>query len=423
MTHAKIPHSPALRLTGGRVIDPATGLDKVTDVIVENGRITAWGEAAAARAGLENCDAAGRWIVPAFVDACARLREPGPKLNGSIASETRAARAGGFLHLAVPPDTSPVIDSGAIASLIIEKAEDAGHARAYPIGALTRGLEGKTLSNMASLKAAGCIGVGQARESVTNVESLLRCLEYAATLGLTVFFAPEEKSLSGGCAHDGFMAARLGLPGIPDIAETVALATQILLVEQTGVRAHFGQLSAKASVELIRIAKDKGLPVTADVSMHQLHLTDAAIDGFNSLAHVRPPFRSEADREALREGVRTGVIDAICSDHQPLNAAAKLAPFPGTEPGISSLETVLPLGLKLVREGVLTEQQLFRALSFNPARILGLPGGDLAVEGAGVLLLDPAAAWAVNAETLLSAGKNTPFLHQAMVGRVELCLA
>lgn len=407
----------AIRLINGRVIDPSTGRDEVTDVVVSGGRITHWG-AEAAKVAAETRDVRGCWITPAFVDSCARLREPGPKQNGNIASETRAAHAGGFLHLAVPPDTAPAIDTGAIANVIIEKAEQAGFARAYPVGALTRGLEGKTLSNMAGLKQAGCIGVGNARLPLVNIESLLRCLEYAATLDLTVFFSPEEPSLAAGCAHDGFTAARLGLPGIPDIAETVALATQLLLVEQTGVRAHFGQLSAKGSVELIRIAKEKGLPVTADVAMHHLHLTDAAIDGFNSFAHVRPPLRSEEDRAALREGVASGVIDAICSDHQPLNAAAKLAPFPGTEPGMSTLETVLPLGLQLVREGVLSEQQLLKALTFSPARILGVPAGDFAVEGAGVLVLDPDARWTVAAESLLSAGKNTPWLGREMQGRV-----
>lgn len=411
-------------LRGGRVIEPATGVDKVIDIIVENGRITLWGDeaVAAAQSGIEIRDVRGQWILPAFVDTCARLREPGAKHHASIASETRAARVAGFKHLAVPPDTTPVIDTGAIASLIIEKADDAGWARVYPIGALTKGLEGKTLSNMNGLRQAGCIGVGQAREDVASAESLLRCLEYAATLNLTVFFSPEERTLASGCAHDGFMAARLGLPGIPDIAETVALSRLILLVEQTGVRAHFGQLSCKSSVELMRIAKARGLPVTADVSMHQLHLTDESIDGFNSMAHVRPPLRSESDREALRQGVRDGIIDAICSDHQPLNAAAKLAPFPGTEPGISTLETVLPLGLQLVREGVLSELQLFKALTFNPARILGVAAGDFAVDGAGVVVIDTNERWNVTEETLCSAGKNTPFLGQEMQGRVSFML-
>jgi dihydroorotase len=399
----------AVRIDNVRLIDPVAAPDAVTSVLIENGRLMTGGAGVAAA---EVVDGRGLWLTPAFVDLCARLREPGPRINGGVASESRAARAGGFLDVLVPPDTQPALDSGALITQLLERAQEAGHARVHVVGALTRGLEGRALSNMSRLVKAGAVGVGNARAGFANTETLMHCLEYAATLGLTVFFSPEEPSLARGCAHDGFMAARLGLPGIPDSAETVALATQLLLVEQTGVKAHFGQLSCKGAVELIRIAKEKGLPVTADVAMHHLHLTEAAIDGFNSLAHVRPPLRREADREALRDGVKSGIIDAICSDHQPLDASAKLAPFPATEPGMSTLETVLPLGLQLVREGVLTESELLRALTGNPAAVLGLGNPT------GWLLIDPAAAWTVSAETLLSTGKNTPWLGRQMQGRV-----
>lgn len=409
--------SQVIRYTGVRVIDPASARDEITSVVIGKGRVTAFGAEADAADVHAVSDGAGLWVVPAFVDLCARLREPGPRQHGTIASETRAAAAGGFAHLVLPPDTSPVIDHGALAAQVIEKAQAAGHARVYPIGALTRGLEGKALAGMGGLKSAGCVGVGQARRPVASVETLLRCLEYAGSTDLTVFFSPEEVSLAAGCAHDGFVASRLGLGGIPDTAETVALATAILLVEQTGVRAHFGQLSCKASVELVRIAKDKGLPVTADVSMHQLHLTEDAIDGFNAMAHVRPPLRREADRQALIAGVREGVIDAICSDHQPLNAAAKLAPFAEALPGMSTLETVLPLGLQLVRDGELEAGRLIAALSSAPAGIIGIPAGSLA-EG-GVLVVDPSAAWTVSADTLLSTGKNSAFLGRTLQGRVR----
>lgn len=411
--------SQPIRYTGGRVIDPVSGFDAVESVVIQNGAVIARGAAADALPAIETRDASGCWITPAFVDLCARLREPGPKQHGTIASETRAAAAGGFLHLVLPPDTHPVIDHAAVAAQVTEKAQAAGHARVYPVGALTRGLEGKALSAMGGLKGAGCVGVGNARLPVNSPETLLRCLEYACSLGLTVFFSPEEASLATGCAHDGFTAARLGLTGIPDTAETVALATALLLIEQTGVRAHIGQLSCRASVELIRIAKDRGLPVTADVAMHQLHLTDAAIDGFNAMAHVRPPLRREEDRLALIEGVRTGVIDAICSDHQPLNAAAKLAPFAEALPGMSTLETVLPLGLELVESGALTPLQLVRALTCNPARVIAQPVGSLDQVGTGVLVIDPRAAWTVSAESLLSAGKNTAFLGRSLRGRVR----
>lgn len=412
--------SQAIRYTGVRVIDPASAVDQVRDVIIAEGQVLAAGAdlpVAETRAG------EGLWITPAFVDLCARLREPGPRLHGTIASETRAAAAAGFRHLVLPPDTSPVLDHGALAAQVIEKAQAAGHARVYPVGALTRGLEGKALAGMGGLKAAGCVAVGNARRPVANVETLLRCLEYASSMDMTVFFSPEEASLAMGSAHDGFMAARLGLVGIPATAETVALASALLLVEQTGVRAHFGQLSCKAAVELVRIAKDKGLPVTADVAMHQLHLTDAAIDGFNAMANVRPPLRREADRQALIAGVREGVIDAICSDHQPLDASAKLAPFAEALPGMSTLETVLPLGLALVEAGELPAARLIEALTLAPARVLGLQVGRLDASDAGVLLIDPAAAWTVSADTLLSTGKNSYFLGRELRGRVLAALA
>lgn len=400
----------AVRIDNVRLIDPADGLDTVTSVFLENGDLIS-GSANVSAA--EILDGTGLWVVPGFVDLCARLREPGNRAHGGVASETRAARAGGFLNVVVPPDTQPVLDSGALITQLLERAQQAGHARVHAIGALTKGLEGKALSNMARLIKAGCAGVGNARAPFASADTTLRCLEYAATLDITVYFAPEEPSLARGCAHDGFTAARMGLPGISPAAETIALATQLLLVEQTGVRAHFGQLSAQGSVELIRIAKDKGLPVTADVAMHHLHLTDAAIDGFNAMAHVRPPLRGEEDRAALREGVKSGIIDAICSDHQPLDASAKLAPFPSTEPGMSTLETVLPLGLQLVRDGVFDETTLLRALTQKPAAILGL------AQASGWLLIDPAASWQVSADTLLSAGKNSPWLGQTLQGRVQ----
>ncbi len=402
---------------GIRVIDPAQGIDTVTDARLHEGQAVALGEACVVSAGDEILDGKGLWLTPAFVDLCARLREPGPKQHGTIASETRAARAGGFGHLVLPPDTNPVIDHGALAAQVIEKAQAAGFAKVYPLGAMTRGLEGKALAGMGGLKAAGCVGVSQARKPLASVETLLRCLEYASSMDMTVFFSPEEASLALGSAHDGFMASRMGLLGIPDSAETVALATTLLLVEQTGVRAHIGQLSCAASVELIRIAKSKGLPVTADVSMHQLHLTEMAIDGFNAMAHVRPPLRRESDRLALIAGVRDGVIDAICSDHQPLNASAKRAPFAEALPGMSTLETVLPLGLRLVASGELSASRLIEALTSLPARIIAQPVGSL-LRASGAMVIDPSASWQVGDAHWQSVGRNSLFAGQALLGRV-----
>ena len=317
----------------------------------------------------------------------------------------------------MPPDTNPVIDHGALAAQVIEKAHAAGFAKVYPLGAMTRGLEGSALAGMGGLKAAGCVGVSQARNPLASTETLLRCLEYASSMDMTVFFSLEEPSLAKGSAHDGFMASRMGLTGIPDTAETVALATAILLVEQTGVRAHIGQLSCAASVELIRYAKARGLPVTADVSMHQLHLTEMAIDGFNAMAHVRPPLRRESDRLALIAGVRDGVIDAICSDHQPLNASAKLAPFAEALPGMSTLETVLPLGLRLVANGDLTEQRLIEALTSAPAGVIAQPIGSLSL-ASGAVVIDPLLSWQACDANWQSVGRNSLFAGQTLSGRV-----
>ncbi len=407
----------AILLQGGRVMDVARGIDRVADVLVQNGKVVAMGIEARQAVYDEVHDVTTCVVLPAFVDLCASLRE-GEKQHGSIASETKAAAKAGFAHVVMPPNKKLVIDAPATVAQIKEKAIKANYASVYPLGALTKDLAGEQPANMHALTKAGCLAVTNARQAMLNDETLLCCLEYAATLDLTVFFYPEEPSLAKGCAHDGFTAARLGLPSIRSVAETIALAKQLLLVEETGVRAHFSQLSCKGSVELIKIAKDKGLPVTADVAMHQLHLTDAAIDGFNSLAHVHPPLRSEEDRLALCAGVQSGVIDAICSHHQPLNAAAKLAPFAATEAGISAIETVLPLGLKLVREGVLTEDKLWRALTINPAKILQINAGDLS-KGGGVVVVDTQKTWSIAPENLVSQGHNTPFLGMMVQGQVR----
>ena len=284
------------------------------------------------------------------------------------------------------------------------------------IGAQTKGLEGQQPSNMAGLKQGGCIAVSNARAAFADDDVMLRTLEYAASLGLKVFFYPEEHSLAkDGYVHDGFMASRQGLTGIPTIAETVALAKQLLMVEATGVQAHFSLLSCGASVELIKAAKAKGLAVTADVAMHQLHLTDATIDGFNSLAHVRPPLRSEQDRELLRQGVASGVIDAICSHHEPLSTSSKLAPFAETEAGISGLDTFMALGAALVKQGLVTPLQLACQISQNPAEIAGIE--NQWQEIGGWVLIDPNLEWVVNNDQFASQGKNTPFLAAKVKGR------
>ncbi|WP_051526694.1 dihydroorotase [Alkanindiges illinoisensis] len=389
--------------------------DSVKTVYVQNGKLLA--DAAGQEIG-QRIDGQGKWLMPALVDLCARLREPGQQQHGTLKTEGQAARAAGFLHVILPPDTKPVQDSGALLRGLREKAFNDGGIYLHIIGAQTKGLEGNQPANMASLKQGGCIAVSNVRAAFADDDVLLRTLEYAASLGLKVFFYPEEHSLAkDGYVHDGFTASRQGLTGIPAIAETVALAKQLLMVEATGVQAHFSLLSCGASVELIKAAKAKGLPVTADVAMHQLHLTDETIDGFNSLAHVRPPLRSEADCQLLRQGVANGVIDAICSHHEPLSASAKLAPFAETEAGISSVDTFMALAAALVHQDLLTPLQLATRISQNPAQIAGIERQWQDI--GGWVLVDPELEWTVSNDQFQSQGKNTPFLGAKVKGKTQ----
>ena len=410
-----------LHIHGGRLLDPANQIDALLDLYIVDGRIAAIGQAPDGFVADRDIDASGKLICPGLIDLQARLREPGEKHKGSILSETTAAAAGGITTLCFPPDTRPVIDNPAVAEQICHRAATAGKTRVLPIGALTQGLEGEQLANMQALQQAGCVVMGNARRPVVNTLVQRRALEYAATLGLTVFIHAEDPWLAAdGCVHEGPMSTRLGLSGIPECAEVVAVGRDLMLIEQTGVRAHFCQLSSARAVEMIAQAKARGLQVSADVSAHQLFLTELDVGEFNSLCHVRPPLRSQRDRDSLRQAVADGVIDAICSDHQPHDRDAKLAPFPATEPGISALETLLPLSLRLVEEGILSLPRAIAALSTEPARILGLSSGQLGVGAvADVCLIELDTPWTVDEQALLSAGKNTPFGGWELRGRVS----
>ncbi len=416
----ELKHSQVILLKNARLLDPQNQQDRgiQPELWLRDGRLQ---ENAPLSLDQEPCDvidATGMWLMPALVDLCGRLREPGQQQHGTLKSEGKAARANGILHVVLPPDTRPVQESGALLAGLRKKALEDGGIHLHTLGALTKGLAGEQPANLAGLKQGGCIGVSNARGAFASDDVMLRTLEYAASLGLTVFFYPEEADLAkDGCVHDGFIASRQGLTGIPRLAESVALAKQLLMVEQTGIRAHFGLLSCRSSVEQIRLAKAKGLPVTADVAMHQLFLTDQEIDGFNSLAHVRPPLRSEQDRQQLRQGVAEGIIDAICSHHEPLSKTAKLAPFADTEAGISAFDTYVALGCQLVAEGVLTPLTLSACLSTRPAAIAGIE--SFRESTAGWVLLDPTQRWTVGDDSMVSLGKNTPFRHQELMGKVH----
>ncbi|MCA0913548.1 dihydroorotase [Marinobacter nauticus] len=412
-----------LKLTGGQLFEPGKGLISNPGLLVRNGRIEAVGEQAQAAESAATLDAAGQVIAPGFIDLCCNLREPGNGQKGNIASETRAAAHGGFTTVCASPDTSPVNDSGAVTNLILDSVASRGVVRVLPIGAITRGLDGDMLSDMAGLKAAGCVAVGNGSRGVRNARILRRCMAYAQTFGLTVMFSPENTALAAdGYAHDGQVTTRLGLLGIPEVAETAAVMEMLLLAEETGVRLHLSQLSCARSVEMLAQARDRGVKVTADVAMHQLAFTESALAGFDSRFHVRPPLRGEADRQALVAGVRDGVIDAIVSQHQPHDSAAKQAPLPATEPGLSSIESVLSLGLELVQNHELELPDLLRALTAGPAAVLGREVALTAGAAADLCLFDPDGHWQPSAATLLSAGRHAPVLDRALPGEVKLTL-
>ncbi|TRX73564.1 dihydroorotase [Pseudomonas mangiferae] len=412
-----------IRILGARVIDPASGLDRVDDLYLDAGRIAALGEAPAGFDAERTVDARGLVAAPGLVDLSVALREPGYSRKGSIASETLAAAAGGVTSLCCPPLTRPVLDTAAVAELILDRAREAGHAKVFPIGALTKGLAGEQLAELVTLGDAGCVAFGNGLAPLADNRTLRRALEYAATFDLTVIFHSQDAELAeGGLAHEGATASFLGLPGIPETAETVALARDLLLVEQSGVRAHFSQLSSARGARMIAEAQARGLPVTADVALYQLILTDEALAGFSSLYHVQPPLRTRADRDGLREAVRDGTIQAIASHHQPHEPDAKLAPFGATEPGIASVELLLPLALTLVQDGLLDLPTLLQRLGAGPAAALRLPAGTLQVGGpADLVLFDPQSS-TLAGEHWFSRGDNCPFIGHCLPGQVRYTL-
>ena len=409
-----------ITIAGARVIDPASQLDQITDLHIDAGLIHAIGEAPQGFVAAQTIDARGLIASPGLVDLDVSLREPGFGRKGSIASETRAASAGGVTSLCCPPDSRPVLDTPAVAELILDRNERAAQSRVFPIGALTRGLEGEQLSELVSLRDAGCVAFTQGLAPVSSNRILRRALEYAAGFDLTVIFRPMDPALAeGGVAHEGSTAARLGLPGIPETAETIALARDLLLIEQTGVRAHFSGLSSARAIDMLADAQSRGLPVTADVAMYQLLLSDEDLDGYSSLLHVMPPLRTSRDRRALREAVQSGIIQAIASHHQPHESEAKRVPFAASAPGISSVEILLPLALTLVADGLLELPALLARLTSGPAAALNLPAGRLALgDSADLVLFDPAGTTEIGAQWL-SKGSNCPFLGQSAPGRVS----
>ena len=410
-----------LRIKNGRVIDPASQLDAQQDIFVENGKIVAISSELNEFVADQEIDATDLIVCPGLIDLNARM---GEKPTATIDSETRAAVKGGITSLCVPPDTAPIIDTPAAIELIEDRAKKAGRTMVHTIGALTQQLQGELLSEMLALKEAGCIGISNGLNSIKNTLIQRRAMEYAATLDLTLFINAADPWLqSQGCVHEGTVSTRLGLGGIPEAAETIAVTRDLLLIEQTGVSAHFHNLSTARAVQMIGEAQQRGLPVTADVSAHQLHLSEHDIGNYDSLSHVMPPLRSTRDREQLQQGIRDGVISAICSHHQPLSNDAKLGPFAETTPGISGLETLLPLTLKLVDDDELSLQQAIACLTSQPANILRIDAGHLKVGSqADICIINPNAHNECQPQQFLSAGKNSPFAGWLFNTEVDITL-
>ena len=406
-------------IVGGRLIDPANNTDQLQDLHIADGKVVAHGDAPPDFRADDVIDANGKIVCPGLIDICTRLGEPGHEQRGTIYSETRAAALAGVTSMVCLPDTDPVVDEPSVVELIRNRAETAAYAHVLPLGALTLGLRGERLTEAAALMQEGCVGLSNADTPISDTRVLRRAMEYASTFDIPIILQPQDGWLAaGGCMHEGAVSTRLGLPGIPVAAETVAIAQLIELAAMTGARLHLSRITSRRGAEMIRQAKRDNLTISADVSISHLHLTDMDTSGFNGLCHINPPLRELRDLEALREAVSDGTIDAVCSDHSPCEVDAKMAPFQATHAGISAVETLLPLLLRLESR----EFDLRRCLSLTtsaPARILSAETGSLSIGAvADVCVFDREAEWEVSTNALCSKGKNTPYQGWMVRGKV-----
>lgn len=410
-----------IHIKNGRLIDPKNDVDATRDVFISEKRIASIGEAPAGFVADEVVDASGLVVAPGLVDVSARLREPGYEYKATLESEMTAAVAGGVTSLSCPPDTDPPLDEPGLVEMLKHRARSLNQARVFPVGALTYGLKGAELTEMIELAEAGCKAFGHADAPLTDTRVLMRAMQYAATFGFRVWLRPQDSFLArNGVAHDGEVATRLGLPVVPAVAETIAMSTILQLARETGATLHLCRISSAAGVDMVRAAKREGLPVTCDVSANHLHLSEMDIGFFDANCHLVPPLRSLRDRDALRTGVRDGTIDAICSDHSPVDEDAKQLPFGEAEAGATGIELLLPLVLKWADQEQIGLRDALARVTINPAQLLGVKMGHLSPGAhADVCVFDPRAEWRVEPGALKSQGKNTPFNGYSVQGRVR----
>lgn len=413
-----------IHIKNGRLIDPKNGIDARQDLFIAAGKVASVGSAPAGFVADKIIDAGGLVVSPGLIDLAVRLREPGYEYRATLESEMDAAVAGGITSLACPPDTDPPLDEPGLVEMLKHRAKTLNQAHVYPVGALTQGLKGAELTEMAELADAGCLAFSQADAPLSDTRVLMRAMQYAATFGFSVWLRPQDSFLArDGVAHDGEVATRLGLPAIPVCAETIALSTMLQLARQTGVRLHICRISSAEGVAMVRTAKQQGLPLTCDVSANHVHLSEMDIGFFDSNCHLVPPLRSQCDREALRSGLLDGTIDAICSNHSPVDDDAKQLPFAEAEAGATGVELILPLLLKWAEKSGLSLSDALAKVTTQPARILGLDAGHLSVGAAADLcIFDHDQYWKIEPAALKSQGKNTPFLGFELRGKVRYTL-
>jgi len=413
-----------IQIKNGRIIDPKNSVDSVQDLFIAAGKVLAVGRNPEPFHPNRVIDASNCIVCPGLIDLSARLREPGLEYKATLESEMLAAVSGGITSLACPPDTDPPLDEPGLVEMLKHRAKSLNQARVYPLGALTQGLNGTRITEMAELHDAGCVAFSQANAPLSDTNLLMRAMQYAATFGYTVWLRPQDAYLAqGGVAHDGIVATRLGLPGIPSCGETVALSTILLLAKETGASIHLCRLSTFEAVEMVRQAKAQGLPISCDIASTHVHLTEMDLGFFDANCNLIPPLRSQRDRDALRLGLKDGTIDALCSDHTPVDDDAKLLPFAEAESGATGLELLLPLTLKWAAEAQISLSRALAKITQVPGEILGVDAGHLTPgHAADICIFNPTRCWKVEPMALKSQGKNTPFLGVELQGRVNYTL-